>query len=155
MIFFGGGEGGGRKTPFSLHIYFSYTFSSTTTLKTDACIYMYTRLVHGTHNPIHKIPSGIDTLYRDSQLLMNIEEGKEPLGGTEASLIRSWYTCFRIINNQAKWVPLTTAWRVLRLQVEELPPVWRISANILNKQLRTADKEWSSRLGVGRGANNS
>jgi hypothetical protein len=26
--------------------------------------------------------------------------------------------------------------------------------NILNKQSRTADKGWSSRLGVGRGANN-
>jgi hypothetical protein len=28
------------------------------------------------------------------------------------------------------------------------------SANILNKQLRTNDKGWSSILGVGRGANN-
>jgi hypothetical protein len=28
-------------------------------------------------------------------------------------------------------------------------------ANILNKQSRTADKRWSSSLGVGRGANNS
>jgi hypothetical protein len=33
--------------------------------------------------------------------------------------------------------------------------IWRIAANILNKQSRTADKEWSSSLGVGRGANNS
>ena len=30
--------------------------------------------------------------------------------------------------------------------------MWRISANILNKQSRKADKEWSSRLGVWRGA---
>jgi hypothetical protein len=30
----------------------------------------------------------------------------------------------------------------------------RIAANILNKQSRTADNGWSSRLGVGRGANN-
>jgi len=81
--------GEGKKNPFSLHIYFSHTFSSTTTLKTDACMYMYIRLVHGTHNPIYKIPSGIDTLYRDLQLLMNIEEEKEPLGGMEPSLIRS------------------------------------------------------------------
>jgi hypothetical protein len=29
------------------------------------------------------------------------------------------------------------------------------AANILNKQSRTADKGWSSSLGVGRGANNS
>ena len=31
----------------------------------------------------------------------------------------------------------------------------RVAANMLNKQLRTADKEWSSSLVVGRGANNS
>jgi hypothetical protein len=33
--------------------------------------------------------------------------------------------------------------------------VWRVAANILNKQSRTADKGWSSSLGIGRGANNS
>jgi hypothetical protein len=33
--------------------------------------------------------------------------------------------------------------------------VWRVTANILNKESRTADKGWSSNLGVGRGANNS
>jgi hypothetical protein len=32
--------------------------------------------------------------------------------------------------------------------------IWRIDANILNKQSRTADKDWSSSSGVGRGANN-
>jgi hypothetical protein len=32
---------------------------------------------------------------------------------------------------------------------------WRVSANILNKQLRTADKGWSSSLEVGHGAKNS
>jgi hypothetical protein len=31
---------------------------------------------------------------------------------------------------------------------------WRIAANILNKQSRTADSGWSSCLRVGRGANN-
>jgi hypothetical protein len=31
--------------------------------------------------------------------------------------------------------------------------MWRAAVNILNKQLRTADKGWSSSLGVGRGAN--
>ena len=53
------------------------------------------------------------------------------------------------------WVAVTTAWRVLRLRVEELPPILRVAANILNKQSRTADKGWSSSLGVGRGADNS
>jgi hypothetical protein len=33
--------------------------------------------------------------------------------------------------------------------------IWRVAANILNKQSRTADKGWSSSFGVGRGANNS
>jgi hypothetical protein len=31
----------------------------------------------------------------------------------------------------------------------------RVAANILNKQSRTAEKGWSSSLGVGHGANNS
>jgi uncharacterized protein (DUF2461 family) len=52
------------------------------------------------------------------------------------------------------WVPVTTAWRVLRLRIEERPPIWRAAVNKLNKQPRTADEEWSSSLGVGRGANN-
>jgi hypothetical protein len=33
--------------------------------------------------------------------------------------------------------------------------IWRVAANILNKQSQTADRGWSSSLGVGRGANNS
>jgi hypothetical protein len=33
--------------------------------------------------------------------------------------------------------------------------VWRVPVNILNKQSRTADKGWSSSLGVVRVANNS
>ena len=52
------------------------------------------------------------------------------------------------------FVPVTTAWRVLRLWIEERPPIWRVAANKLNKQSWTADKGWSFSLGVGRGANN-
>ena len=59
-----------------------------------------------------------------------------------------------ILNNHVQWVPVTTAWRVLRLRIEERPPIWRVAANKLNKQSWTADKGWSSSLGVGRGANN-
>ena len=33
--------------------------------------------------------------------------------------------------------------------------IWRVAANVLKKQSRTADKGWSSSLAVGRGANNS
>ena len=36
--------------------------------------------------------------------------------------------------------------------MEERPPIWRIGANTVNKQSLTAEKGWSSRLGVGRGA---
>jgi len=52
-----------------------------------------------------------------------------------------------------KWGSVITTWRVLRLRMEERPSVWRVAANILNKQSRTADKGRSSNLGVGRGAN--
>ena len=34
-------------------------------------------------------------------------------------------------------------------------PIWRVAANKLNKQSRTADEGWSSSLGVGRGANSA
>ena len=54
-----------------------------------------------------------------------------------------------------KWVPVTTAWRVLRLRMEERPPIYRVAANILNKQSQTADKKWSYSFGTGRGANNA
>jgi hypothetical protein len=46
-------------------------------------------------------------------------------------------------------------WRVLSLWMEERPPICRVAANILNKQSRTANKESSSSLWLGRGYNNS
>ena len=52
------------------------------------------------------------------------------------------------------WVPVTTAWRVLRFGIKERPPIRRAAANKLNKQSQTADEGWSSSLGFGRGANN-
>jgi len=54
-----------------------------------------------------------------------------------------------------KWVPVNTAWRVLGLRMKEPPPIWRVALNVLNKQSWSADKGWSSSLGVGRGADNS
>jgi len=33
-----------------------------------------------------------------------------------------------------KGVPVTTAWRVLSSRMEERPPIWRVAANVLNKQ---------------------
>jgi hypothetical protein len=47
------------------------------------------------------------------------------------------------------------AWCVLRFQMEEWTPIWRVVVNILNKQSQTADKGLSSSLGGGQGANNS
>ena len=41
-----------------------------------------------------------------------------------------------------KGVPVTVAWRVRCLQV------WKMALNVLNKQSRTADKRWSSSIGV-------
>jgi len=41
---------------------------------------------------------------------------------------------------QDKWAPVTTAWHVLRLRMEEQPPIWSVPVNILNKQSQTADK---------------
>ena len=37
-------------------------------------------------------------------------------------------------------VPVTTAWRVLRLRMEEGHPIRRVAANKLNKQWWTADE---------------
>ena len=42
--------------------------------------------------------------------------------------------------SQHKWVPVTTPWHVFRLWMEERPPIARVAADILNKQLRTANK---------------
>jgi hypothetical protein len=53
-----------------------------------------------------------------------------------------------------EWVPVATAWRVLRLRMEEWPPIWRVAANILNRQSPTADKGWSSSLRFEQGAKN-
>ena len=72
-----------------------------------------------------------------------------------SSLFSSLGACIFRTMISDKRVPVTTAGSVLRLRMEELPSIWRVAANILNKQSRTADKVWSSNLGVGRGGNNS
>jgi hypothetical protein len=50
------------------------------------------------------------------------------------------------------WVPVTKAYRVLRLRMEEQTPIWKVDASVWNKQLRTTDKERFSSFGVGRSA---
>jgi hypothetical protein len=49
-------------------------------------------------------------------------------------------------NVHYNWVPVSTAWSVFRLRIEERPPIWTTVANTLNKQYRAADKGWSSKL---------
>jgi len=51
--------------------------------------------------------------------------------------------------SQNNWVSVTTAWLVLRLWMEDRPQIWSVAAIIWNKESRTADKGWSSSLGVG------
>jgi hypothetical protein len=58
--------------------------------------------------------------------------------------------------SHVKWVPCHHG--MARLQAADggdALHVWSVAANILNKQYCTANKEWSSSLGVERGANNS
>ena len=62
--------------------------------------------------------------------------------------VKIYYEVFMVFF-RIKWVPATTARCVLRLRMEERPPIWKVAANILKKLTRTADKEWSSRLVVG------
>ena len=46
---------------------------------------------------------------------------------------RGDYFCCPFLTN-GKCVPVTTAWRSFRLRMQERPPLWRVTANILNKQ---------------------
>ena len=48
-----------------------------------------------------------------------------------------------------KRVPVTTAWFVLRLRMEERPTILRGAANILNQQSRRADKGFPVALELG------
>ena len=49
--------------------------------------------------------------------------------------------------SQDKWVPVTTAWHVLRLQMEDRPPIWKVAANILHTQSQTDKKGVVLQLG--------
>jgi hypothetical protein len=63
---------------------------------------------------------------------------------------------FPPISRHVRWVPCHHG--MARPQVADGGnglEMWRVAANIFNKQSRTADKGRSSSLGVGRGANNS
>jgi hypothetical protein len=90
---------------------------------------------------------------------------------TTTFFIRSYtFTCFGFnrpssgislfagnsFGNHVRWAPCHHG--MARPQVADggdALQLWREAVNILNKKSRTADKGWSSSLGVGRGANNS
>jgi len=55
----------------------------------------------------------------------------------------------RLFIARDKRVPVTTTWRFGRSRMEERPPIWRVAANVMNKQSRAADKGSSSRMGLG------
>jgi len=49
------------------------------------------------------------------------------------------------------WICITNGMARVRVaDVEDGPHIWRVAMNILKKQLRTAERRWSSSLGVGR-----
>jgi hypothetical protein len=51
-----------------------------------------------------------------------------------------------------EWVPVTTAWRILELQMEDTASRKKIPANMLNKQSRNVDKvrpaDWKFVMGL-------
>ena len=55
---------------------------------------------------------------------------------TSADMSRFLMTVMIVICD--KWVPVATACHVLRLRMEEQPPIWRVATDMLNNQLRTA-----------------
>ena len=42
-----------------------------------------------------------------------------------------------------KWVCVCTSSNVLKLEMDEQPPIWRVAANILSKLSQTVDKRYS------------
>jgi hypothetical protein len=54
-----------------------------------------------------------------------------------------------------KWVPVTKAWRFLRLRMKDRPPIWKVAVIISNNESRIANKGWFSSLEVERYAENS
>ncbi|KAJ4425767.1 hypothetical protein ANN_27390, partial [Periplaneta americana] len=96
------------------------------------------------------------------RVLVGRPEGKRPLGRPR----RRWEDNIKMTLEEigkrihVLWIPITTAWRVLRMWIEETASIgfpasklssWRVAANILNKQSWTADNgppawelgEWS------------
>jgi len=54
-----------------------------------------------------------------------------------------------------KWVPVTMAWRVLSLRMDERPQIWKVAATILNKQSRQPTSGGLPAWGLGEVLTNS
>jgi hypothetical protein len=85
--------------------------------------------------------------------------GSNPIQGTDVWIV-SIYSVRVVLRVgrglHGRWVPCHHG--MARPQVADGGAglqIWRVAANILHKESRTADKGWSSSLGVGRGDNNS
>jgi hypothetical protein len=79
-----------------------------------------------------------------------------PLTDSRAQQPETELITLMVSQSHVRWVPCHHG--MARPQVADggnTLQVWRVAANILNKQSRTADKGWPSSLGAGRGAKNS
>jgi hypothetical protein len=100
-----------------------------------------------------------DTIKREKLLTTLIEfEVPMKLGRLIKTCLNETYDKVRVGKyfRVVLWVPCH--YGMARPQVadgEDGFQIWRVAANILNKQLRKADKGWSSILGVGSRTNNS
>jgi hypothetical protein len=54
--------------------------------------------------------------------------------------VNKFHYCSSVTHSfdHVKWVPVTMEWCILKLQLEERSPIWKVAKNILNKQLWTA-----------------
>jgi len=48
-------------------------------------------------------------------------------------------------------IPVTTAWPIFRLQIEERPPIWRVAANKLNSSCGQPTRGGTPAWGLGEG----
>jgi len=60
---------------------------------------------------------------------------------------------YEVVDSHGKRVHVTTTSNLLSLRMQESSPARKVAANVLNKQSRTAEKEWSSSLGFAQGGN--
>jgi hypothetical protein len=89
--------------------------------------------ITGSFRPVHVVDKEFKTCFTSREKLVNILITHKP---------------------HVKWVHCHHAMERPRVaDRRDGIQIWRVAVNMLNKQSQTADSGWSSRLGVGRGAN--